>query len=351
MAHDYASAAAETDDLRTDYLIVGAGLAGCTVGYLLRQAGKDVLLLEIKDAETKDKLCAGALAPQTIQLLSEYFGEDVEEALHPVYMDRMRHRFEGMEVLRDLRGTLLSVPRKRLDDYALRRCLEAGGRLLDRVCVKAIDTEGGKAACCDLRTGKRFTVRFETVVGADGAASATRRLITGKNPQVIPAVEVEVPKVGNDFLMECWREKVGYAWYIPQDERATCGAGFWEGPAAFCRESLQSFMREISLDFDARTLRGACIPSGRDILFRAGENAYFLGDAAGLTMPLLGSGIHYAVLCAGALADALASGGSYEDLMRPWADGIASKGSKAAMLQAMRNLIVHKNGTPIEPLF
>ena len=38
-------------------LIVGAGLAGAALGFLLRKAGDDVLLLELLDAKEKDNLC------------------------------------------------------------------------------------------------------------------------------------------------------------------------------------------------------------------------------------------------------------------------------------------------------
>ena len=40
-------------------LIVGAGLAGASLGFLLRKAGDDVLLLELLDAKEKNKLCGG----------------------------------------------------------------------------------------------------------------------------------------------------------------------------------------------------------------------------------------------------------------------------------------------------
>lgn len=36
-----------------EFLIVGAGAAGCTLAWLLRQAGREVLLLELRDAREK----------------------------------------------------------------------------------------------------------------------------------------------------------------------------------------------------------------------------------------------------------------------------------------------------------
>lgn len=35
--------------LETEYLVVGAGAAGCAFGFLMERAGADVLLLEMKE--------------------------------------------------------------------------------------------------------------------------------------------------------------------------------------------------------------------------------------------------------------------------------------------------------------
>ena len=51
--------------IRVDFLIVGAGLAGSVVGFLLKKAGADVLALELLDAKTKEKLCGGMLFKTT----------------------------------------------------------------------------------------------------------------------------------------------------------------------------------------------------------------------------------------------------------------------------------------------
>ena len=171
-----------------DFLIVGAGLSGCTLGVLLARAGADVLALELLDAKEKDKPCAGGIDRNLRSLLEETFGRGAWDDLHPAHIDGMRFRMDGHE----LRGgsRFCALPRKQLDDYALNLYTEAGGRLMDRVSVKAIDAAKGEAACECLRTGEPFTVQFRTVVGADGAASCARRLITGKKASAAPALVI-----------------------------------------------------------------------------------------------------------------------------------------------------------------
>ena len=55
-------------------LIVGAGLAGASLGFLLRKAGDDVLLLELLDAKEKDKLCGGMTNATGVDEFEKIFG-------------------------------------------------------------------------------------------------------------------------------------------------------------------------------------------------------------------------------------------------------------------------------------
>lgn len=346
MANDNTTDAGASDVLRTDCLIIGAGLAGSTLGYLLKMAGRDVLLLEVCDAEKKDKLCAGAMSAETMDLLIQIFGPDTADALHPGNIRRVRNRIEGRETREEPKPGFFALPRKRLDDYVLGRCLEQKGQLLDRVSVRKIDIAAGSAECFDLRKKQLFTVQFETVIGADGATSATRRLITGKMPEVAPLLEAEVQKISNDMLMEFRFGRIGYSWYIPRDEGATVGAGFRGETTAFCRESLQLFLRGIGLDVDPQTIRGAFLPTGTDILLNAGKKAYFVGDAAGLIHPTLGAGIHYALISARCLARSLTQGDDYEDMMRPFTNTISHLAESAMKHQFRKNLSVYLKGTP-----
>ena len=64
----------------TDILVVGAGAAGASLGYLLKQAGKDVLLLEMLDAKKKNKLCAGIIEHRADKAFTDIFGNTLDEA-------------------------------------------------------------------------------------------------------------------------------------------------------------------------------------------------------------------------------------------------------------------------------
>ncbi len=237
-------------DRQTAILIIGAGAAGCTLGYLLQKAGVDVLLLELQDLETREKLCGGILESRARAAFSSVFGMRVDEAgLSPLWMEQMKVQYDGHVFYKSLsrpaaadgamgssqpenrehapsrgwgdrfRSTFRSggkalakkvlfhalgydprqslsfqvLPRRRLDDYIRNRCLEAGCQILDRCGVLAVETEQRRVLCMDHRTKERFYISFQTLVGADGASSTVRRLLTGRSQRTVLALEAAVP--------------------------------------------------------------------------------------------------------------------------------------------------------------
>lgn len=91
-------------------------------------------------------------------------------------------------------------------------------------------------------------------------------------------------------------------------------------------------------------MRGASIPTGRDVLLRAGGNAYFVGDAAGLIHATLGGGIGYAAESARLLAAALTGGKDYEKAMRPTVTEVAMIAANAEKRQFLTNFRLMKKG-------
>ena len=65
---------ANVKSVRAEVLIVGAGLAGCVLAWLLRQAGHDVLVVELCDLREKDKLCGGILAVEVVRMIEDIYG-------------------------------------------------------------------------------------------------------------------------------------------------------------------------------------------------------------------------------------------------------------------------------------
>ena len=300
--------------IETDYLIVGAGLAGSAVGYLLSRDGASVLSIEIRDMREKDKLCAGFMIPAAVSFLAEVFGEDAIGQFPTAGPIPWVHRGNGREVTGQ-RG-LRVVRRKDLDDYCLGRLLEAGGSVCDRARLLSVDAGECLATCRDLRTGELFAVRYGELIGADGALSSVRKMLTGRPGRTVLSFEGVVPTTFDDAIITGIElDAHGYCWYAPRGADATVGCLYSGLDPAACKERLERFCADLG--YEMPKLRGAFIPSGDDVLLQAGEHAWLVGDAAGLADAFGGGGIHNALMSALMLADSFAGGKPYEEGMRP----------------------------------
>lgn len=337
-----------------DYLIVGGGAAGSVLGYLLRKAGADVLILERLDAKQKDKLCAGMVTDFDLGEITKIFGEEALSALDAEPISVVESFFGGYELIS--RGeAFYTMPRKRLDDYFLNSYLKLGGQIKDRATVRKINLETNLAECVELRTKKIFHVQFGNLIGADGATSTVRKLTTGKKPRIGFALESTIPLVGKNIIFDHLPDgSVGYCWYIPHRHDATVGVGYFfshTNPTAdyakSCREWLSDFChsRAISL---TQPLRGAFLPAGDDVLLRAGEQIYFIGDAAGLIVTPSGAGISYVLLSAQKLAESFLGGTSYEESMQPIKENVTYRAANARTFQFLISLRILKLGKQVE---
>lgn len=325
----------------TEYFIVGGGLSGSCLGYLLRKGGKDVLVAEIADTKKKDKLCGGILNGVAWADFDKIFSADGKKVLRALPVSTLKSRLGKCETIRHV--DFWTVPRKRLDDYVLRQYKDAKGELMDMVSVRKIDAGKGIAECIDLRSKEIFTVRFSQIIGADGAISRTRQLVTHKKPDALMAFEAEIGKDGEDMVFDYLFGTVGYNWYIPQEDRAMVGSFFQDVSAVTCRQYFDDFMVTVApLSFSSVKVRGAFIPTGQDVCLKVKDNVYFMGDAAGLVHGADGGGIMYALISARLLAESLLSREDYEKLMQPCVSEVAFSVANKTKQQFLNNMMIMK---------
>lgn len=303
--------AADVAPLEAEVLIVGAGPAGSALGFLLRQAGVDTLIVEAQDVKAKDKLCGGVLVREAQNHVAAVYGAGTLAGLEPLRVQGLTLRTFELSKREKVRYEVL--PRGRFDSYCLGRYLETQGRLLDRACLRGIDAAKHLASVFDARAGARRQIRYRTLVGADGAASMSRYLASGKKPRVTPSLQGSIACLGPDVIADLRPTDQGVCWYIPQGEQAVVGSLFHGATSAYCKERLAGFCAELGAELPR--LRGAALPTGDDILLSAGDATYFIGDAAGLIEPFTGSGIHLALESARAMAAFLAGGEAYDAAM------------------------------------
>ncbi len=114
-----------------DVVIVGAGLAGATLGIRLAQAGQKVCILE-KDSFPRDKLCGEFLSPESKAIL-EGTGcwQEIEKAGPKTIRYARFTASGGAELTGKLPGVGIGISRLCLDQILAQKCLELGVELLE----------------------------------------------------------------------------------------------------------------------------------------------------------------------------------------------------------------------------
>ena len=323
-------------ELHAEHLIVGAGAAGCVLGYLLRQAGLDAVIIEQCDLSSKDKLCGGILGEGTVQLLEKIYGaEEVGklELFNPPYL---RGRCLGREKVQCANFPVL--PRTVLDRWLLERFVASGGVVHDRMRLTPICAREHMVICQDRACGDTLRITYGTLVGADGASSAVRRMLTGRKQRVCPSLEGKVAPAGTSIIFSYDLVRTGYCWYIPAGTEANAGCVIYGGSARECRAWLDSFCAANALELQG--LRGAPIPTGDDVLLKAAEDVWLVGDAAGLIDPPTSGGIYHALASAYCLASSLTGGTPYEEAMGAFVEIVAGRAERINKISMTRALSI-----------
>ncbi|MCI0489544.1 MAG: NAD(P)/FAD-dependent oxidoreductase [Blastocatellia bacterium] len=321
-----------TDPIR-DIAIIGAGPAGAHLASLLSAAGRDVILFDAKGAW--EKPCGGGVPTRAIR----EFAFLLEDSNYPRNLVRRLTLISPTErrVTVKLEEPFAIYSRRDLNGLVLDRALEAGAEFI-RASVSDFSREGDDWIITT-GDGRKFRARF--LVGADGAASFTRRRLLGifpardialafgynviadqaSNGKDAPAEEEAVVKFPKNFT--------GYLWAFPRPGVMNFGVASKLGERT--SDELRSLLSNFVTDYyggqmplpERVSFFGAKIPtldlSSWPGLRASGERWALIGDAAGFCDPITGEGIYYAFKSADILARVLIDCAS-EDA----ADGLVS---------------------------
>ncbi len=299
-----------------DVIIVGAGPTGCTAALALREAGRQVLLLD-RATFPRDKVCGDAipgLAIKTLRQIAPGLAQAFDQ--QPGHLRTRRTRFaweqsEGLEV----NWVLPAYTCARLDfDAAMLDLVRqhSDTKIGQGVQVKSVsvDTEG---IALDTSAGR---LRSQLVIGCDGSRSTVARAL---RPAKIDALHhggaVRQYWQGISDLQadrtEIFVQKAflpGYFWVFPLPEgRANVGFGMRSDEIARQRIDLKQALRDFvaaSPELQQRfaqaeplsKVQGYGLPFGSQQVRVSGERILLAGDAASLVDPFSGDGIGYGVL-------------------------------------------------------
>ena len=295
-----------------DVIIVGGGPAGSTCAARLTAAGMKAAVLDLAQFP-RLKLCAGWVTPEVLDDL----GVQVDQYPHRLNtFEKLVVHIKGLTF--NVRTTQHSIRRFEFDDFLLKRsCADVFNH-----SVKSIRQEGGRYVVDDAFSG-------DYLVGAAGTRCPVYRTFFRKlNPRAkdlqIVAYELEFPYEWHDPRCHLWfieNNLPGYSWYVPkQNGYLNCGVGGFAERIKARGDDIKMhwghLVRKLGdsglvTDWTPDDAHGYSYFMRSDVDILRSENAFIVGDAAGLATLDLGEGIGPAVQSAELATDAILSNAEY----------------------------------------
>ncbi|UCC93433.1 MAG: NAD(P)/FAD-dependent oxidoreductase [Thermoplasmata archaeon] len=283
----------DVDDADWDVVVVGGGPAGSSAARAAAEADAAALLIDRRETIGIPVQCAEFLARKVVldqRFPREAIAQDVERS-------KTFLREEEVSVRRNP-GCILN--RDVADKVLWDRARSAGAETMLGTRVTAIEGEPGGlySVSMTLSNGDERTTTAALIIGADGPRSTVGAAVGISNHKMVVANQVTVPLNGPSEDTEVYLAPVfagGYAWMFPKGDLANVGVGVDVSLGASPMRAMAVFL-DLLGDRIGDPIRstGGLIPVGGPLPMRM-ERTLLAGDAAGLTHPITGGGIHQAL--------------------------------------------------------
>ncbi len=292
-----------------DIAVIGAGIAGCHLGYRLAAAGMDVTLFDPR--APWEKPCGGGLTAK----VWKDFPEVLEQGVPTRRVDEIVVVSpSGRRAELDIDGRIRTVSRYELGKALLERSLQAGARLVQERVEKVRHCRPGWTT----HTGKGES-KADYLVGADGAASIVRKSVARRFPRqelMLTYGRLISGEPRTPAVIRFIPDYQGYAWLFPRPEGYSAGIF---APALLARRDPLLRVLDEFLNAEFEIAEADAPPGGRPFaallpaMYQesfmgsevAGTDWALVGDASGAADPISGEGIYWALKSADLLADSL----------------------------------------------
>jgi geranylgeranyl reductase family protein len=296
--------------MKYDVIVVGAGPAGSSAARVLAEQGVRVALLE-RTKMPRYKACGAGIVGRAMRVLPAEVRETIEREC---FTAELHMPDAGLHFSVTRQEPVVSMcMRDKFDRLLAVNARMAGADLLEECNVLDV-------------TAKTESVAVETdkgplwasfVVAADGSTGSVARKAGWRETRtLVPAIEWEVPV--EEELFERFTGSArfdfglvpsGYAWLFPKGSHLSVGVASMKRGSLSLSKALEGYLVSLGIPLNNHIARHGSLVSVQprsDGLMRG--RVLLTGDAAGLTDPVTGEGISFAVISGQSAARALIAG-------------------------------------------
>ena len=281
-----------------DCIIIGLGPAGSSAAYYLAKKGLSVLALD-KERFPRHKPCGGCVSYKAEPLLPPDFKSIVNNSVNGAvfsYKGKKKAEFRGSN------GPVgYMVSREVFDAYLVKKAEEAGAKIKEG--ERLLDIADSQNGVIVFSSKGRYKGRY--LIGADGAnSSAAKRLGLAKERRLFITINAEIKTGSADDFSDLVEIDIGaipygYGWVFPKNGCLDIGIASIKNesfnPKKYFFEFIKKrpYLKNVKIEKEY-AFRLPTNPENSPLNI-IGKNTMLAGDAAGLTDPLVGEGIYYAI--------------------------------------------------------
>lgn len=291
-------------------IIIGAGPAGITAGYVLIEKGFDILLLE-KSIFPRDKICAGGITPRSVKILGEVYGANFISNMESKFLKIRKVKIaspNGTEII-DCIPSRNAFPdygfvadRKSFDAMLLDKFKSIGGKIIFEKAVGINETSNIVATEKNRYKGDRIII----------AAGFNSFLFHKTNYDMIINTALLRNKNGTgrenkEGCLEIFFDNEilpGYIWKFPEKKGFNIGCGFFGKKSNKEIERIMKANGNVDIESDFSNM--SRWPIGINFSCKSDNSEIIIiGDAMGIANPVTGEGIFYAIASGRLAAEAI----------------------------------------------
>lgn len=267
-----------------DFIVVGAGIYGKIMAYLLQDKGFKTLLIE-KKSINKTKLENIVITNNTYinlaQLLNIDLNKFINKKINKMY-------FNELEI--NTNNIILNT--KKLEMYLIELYKKNKGKIIDKTKIDKYDCKNNQLIILN----KKY--RYNNLIAADGTLSEIRLNLTKKIQKFKFIVQSKSKKIEKDFIFN-----YNQSYKTLEKIIATKQTNLINISNLYKKNKIFANYNKIKnkYNYNNTNKEGYFIPDN-DLLFKS-KNIYFIGDASGIIDPLTNAGSKYNLIYIKRLVD------------------------------------------------